>query len=299
MRGREESNGGAGDLERSPFATQYFLLQVNADLLATRYAALVSADYGKANEWDGGGGGGFVEGCHPKVCNRMVFDDFLDEEGVAKLRSMAERAIEAGRGNGGRPGPTIVDINSGFLRDDEGLEMIYEGEEGSDIFTKEEYEFYGDVIERIRRTVGAENGLGEGFPVFTAPTFITRIKFDVEWRPKSMHDVYWMPHVDKNNTGHYDYSGLLYLTTYGEDFEGSMFEFVELSDEETTEQQIVPKRGRLISFTAGNENPHRLNLIEGGTRFVLSFWFSCDMDKRFENFLDGKGHDSFERGGEL
>lgn len=31
-----------------------------------------SADYGKANEWDGGGGGGFVEGCHPKVCNRLV-----------------------------------------------------------------------------------------------------------------------------------------------------------------------------------------------------------------------------------
>ena len=26
-----------------------------------------------------------------------------------------------------------------------------------------------------------------------------------------MHDEYWHAHVDKNNTGHYDYSGLLYV----------------------------------------------------------------------------------------
>ena len=110
-----------------------------------------------------------------------------------------------------------------------------------------------------------------------------------------MHDVYWLPHVDKNNTGHYDYSGLLYLTTHGKDFQGSMFEFVSLSDEETTEQQIEPRRGRLVSFTAGNENPHRLNIIEGGTRFVLSFWFSCDREKEFSTFLDGKSHTSFDR----
>jgi hypothetical protein len=87
-----------------------------------------------------------------------------------------------------------------------------------------------------------------------------------------MHDVYWMPHVDKNNTGHYDYSGLLYLSTHGEDFDGGLFDFVELSDESTTESTIPPKAGTLLSFTAGRENPHRVNLVEGGERFVLSFW---------------------------
>jgi len=261
-----------------------------------------SDDYGKSSEYDEISPShslqttnkGFVEGCHPKVCNRLIYDDFLDEKGVTKLTNMANKAINAGRGGGGRPGPTIVDINSGFMRDDEGLVMIYEGAEGEALFTAEEYKFYGDVIERIRRTVGAENGLDEGFPVFTAPTFITRIKYDADWRPRSMHDVYWLPHVDKNNTGHYDYSGLLYLSTHGSDFLGSMFEFVSLSDEETAEQRVEPRRGRLVSFTAGNENPHRLNIIEGGTRFVLSFWFSCDREKEFRTFLDGKSHTSFD-----
>ena len=151
-----------------------------------------SGDYGKASEYDGSSPShspqttnkGFVEGCHPKVCNRLIYDDFLDEKGVTKLTNMANKAINAGRGGGERPGPTIVDINSGFMRDDEGLVMIYEGAEGEALFTAEEYKFYGDVIERIRRTVGAENGLDEGFPVFTAPTFITRIKYDADWRPR-------------------------------------------------------------------------------------------------------------------
>ena len=67
-----------------------------------------SGDYGVANPYDGSGGGGFVEGCHPKKCNRLVFDNFLDEEGVERLKGIAEKAIEVGRGDGGRPGPTIL-----------------------------------------------------------------------------------------------------------------------------------------------------------------------------------------------
>ena len=54
---------------------------------------------------------------------------------------------------------------------------------------------------------------------FTAPTFITREIGDKSWKPSTMHDEYWHPHVDKNNTEHYDYSGLIYLSTHGEDFQ--------------------------------------------------------------------------------
>jgi hypothetical protein len=35
-----------------------------------------------------------------------------------------------------------------------------------------------------------------------------------------IHDEYWHPHVDHNNTGHYHYSGLLYMSNYGLDFTG-------------------------------------------------------------------------------
>ena len=74
-----------------------------------------SSDYGSANPHDGSGGGGFVDGCHPLHCNRLVFDNFLDEEGVERLKDIAEKAIEAGRGNGGRAGPTIL-VSKGGMR---------------------------------------------------------------------------------------------------------------------------------------------------------------------------------------
>ena len=242
----------------------------------------------------------FVPGCHPTSCSRHVFDDFVSPADVARLRSMAERAIEAARGGGGRPGPTIVDVNSGYMRDDEGLANMYEGNEGG-LFSSEEYAFYRDTIERIRVTVGETFGLDEGYPIFTSPTFITRIQHDDQWRPKGMHDVYWMEHVDKNNTQHYDYSGLLYLTTQDVDFTGGMFEFVKeagVGEEGEVkfefDEAVAPKAGRLITFTAGNENPHKLNIVRGGTRFVLSFWFTCDREMQFENFLDGDVHRSYK-----
>ena len=34
---------------------------------------------------------------------------------------------------------------------------------------------------------------------FTAPTFITRLVGNESWAPATMHDQYWMTHVDKNN----------------------------------------------------------------------------------------------------
>ena len=191
----------------------------------TKVIVPCSQDYGKANEHDGAGGGGFVPGCHPTICQRLTYDDFLDQEGVRKLRDMGERAIVRGRGDsGGQSGPTIVDVNSGYLRDDLGLVNIYQ-EAGSvnaaaELFKPEEYDFYRNTIDRIRETISRAFDLEITSPVFTAPTFITRIKYDETWKPKGMHDVYWMPHVDKNNTGHYDYSGLLYLTEQGVDFTG-------------------------------------------------------------------------------
>jgi len=48
---------------------------------------------------------------------------------------------------------------------------------------------------------------------------------DRTWQPTTPHDEYWHPHVDKNNTVHYDYSGLVYLSTGEEDFEGGDLHF--------------------------------------------------------------------------
>ena len=60
---------------------------------------------------------------------------------------------------------------------------------------------------------------------------------------------------------------------------------------------VEPRRGRLIVFGSGRENPHRVTRVEKGTRYVLSFWFTCDASKHFGAFLDGKEHGRFGPGG--
>jgi hypothetical protein len=56
---------------------------------------------------------------------------------------------------------------------------------------------------------------------------------------------------------------------------------------------VEPKRGRVAIFSSGPENPHKVDRVESGQRFVLSFWFSCDPKKEFQIFLDGKAHVAF------
>ena len=54
----------------------------------------------------------YMEGCHlyGNQCARIVHDDFISNEQVMQLRTIAERGME-GRDNTG--GPTIMDMNSG------------------------------------------------------------------------------------------------------------------------------------------------------------------------------------------
>lgn len=103
------------------------------------------------------------------------------------------------------------------------------------------------------------------------------------------------PHVDKNNTGHYDFSGLIYLSEFGKDFEGGLFEF--FSSDGTVETVVEPAASRLLIFTSGRENPHRVQKVTAGVRYVLSFWFTCHEQFAFANFLDGKAHRTFKGAG--
>jgi hypothetical protein len=64
-------------------------------------------------------------------------------------------------------------------------------------------------------------------------------------------------------------------------------------DPDVVEQIVEPAAGRVIMFTSGPENPHVVERVASGERFVLSFWFSCNPAKEFEIFLDGKSHVAF------
>ncbi|CAM9257138.1 unnamed protein product [Discosporangium mesarthrocarpum] len=226
----------------------------------------------------------------------MAIHDFITEIESERLKHMAERGMRAcgkdvrlGPGGGG---PCILDVNSGFVRGAEGLTNIYgEGARPVVTYTKEEYNFYSDTIERIRSTIIEAFGLE--FLKFTAPTFITRIQGSKGWRADTMHDEYWHVHVDKNNTQHYDYSGLLYLSEQDVDFKGGSFAFRQ-SDEDQPQMLIEPTPGLLLIFSGGMENPHQVQMVTEGTRYVLSFWFTCNLQREFSTFLDGKVHRHFD-----
>jgi hypothetical protein len=48
--------------------------------------------------------------------------------------------------------------------------------------------------------------------------------------------------------------------------------------------------GRVVIFFSGAENPHKVERVQSGQRYVLAFWFTCDSEKQFEIFLDGHAH---------
>jgi hypothetical protein len=243
-------------------------------------------------------------------CDRVLQDNFLTTAEVEKLIDMAERGMAKAAGS--KLGPTIMDVNSGWVLSS-GQETPTSIYRDGALYAKEEYDFYRSVITRLKAQVELNYNLNTLY--FTTPTFITREVGAPQWRPRTPHDEYWHPHVDKNNTDHYDYSGLVYLSTHEQDFTGGLLHFYHPSSLDCSyfmdpvdpspcrvigdpELEVAPRAGRLITFGSGLENPHRVTPVKQGTRYVLSFWFTCDSRKEMRNFLDGKLHGKFE-GNEL
>lgn len=226
-----------------------------------------------------------VMGCHGPPCGRVLVDHFVSFGEVVALQIIAEKGM-AGRSRWG--GPTIMDINSGFVKDGDGLINLYRQTPPTHALTPLHFALYKRVIESIRLTVMQQFSLSTLY--FTGPTFITRLVGNSSWSPKDMHDEYWHPHVDKANTPHYDYSGLLYLSDYELDFTGGLFTFIDAEGFNT----VAPARGRLLTFTAGDENLHQAQQVETGTRYVMSMWFTCNKARELPNFLDGKAHAMYQ-----
>ena len=250
-----------------------------------------------------------------ELCGRLVSDTLIasKKETTALLKMMKKVFIRSNV----TVGPTIADINSGLLRDSNGVQRLYHGEDRV-YFSLKEYKLYGEIFLRARDQIAAQWGLDNNNLYFSAPTFVTRILGNSTFSPREIHDQYWWPHSDKENTPHYDYSGLLYLSDYGIDFTGGLFSFLSPKNETKDvdeirsmlengptsgkgvkdlwrEELIVePAAGRFVAFTSGLDSIHRVGKVKSGERYVLSMWFTCNEKKQFKTFLDGKEHREFE-----
>ena len=50
----------------------------------------------------------------------------------------------------------------------------------------------------------------------------------------------------------------------------------------STSETIREDNGRLVTFTSGLENLHRVREVTKGTRFVLAMWFTCSAKHEYE-----------------
>lgn len=226
--------------------------------------------------------------CYPQRCSRHLIDSLFEDTDIDALLAIVEKGLALSPATQTSGGPSIFDLNTGFVRTPAGMENIF-ARKHENVFSPKEFEQYGKIIKKLK---GILQERLDTTMLFTSPSFVTRLSHAPEWQPAAMHDEYWHMHVDQNSTAHYTYSGLLYLSTYGVEFTGGRLFFYG-KDEVTVEQIVEPRRGRVAIFTSGPENPHNVEKLTSGNRYTLSFWFTCDAKREFEIFLDGNAHQTF------
>ncbi|XP_037266018.1 2-oxoglutarate and iron-dependent oxygenase domain-containing protein 3 isoform X5 [Falco rusticolus] len=210
------------------------------------------------------------EGCTPRKCGRGVTDAVITREEAERIRRIAERGLSLGGSDGGA---SILDLHSGALSLGKHFVNLYRyfGDKVQDIFTEEDFALYRDVRRRIQQRIAQDFGISSSSMYLTKPTFFSRIN---NTEAKTTHDEYWHPHVDKVTYGSFDYTSLLYLSDYTEDFGGGRFVFMDAGSNKTVE----PRAGRVSFFTSGSENLHRVEKVHWGTRYAITISFTCNPD---------------------
>jgi hypothetical protein len=66
-----------------------------------------------------------------------------------------------------------------------------------------------------------------------------------------------------------------------ERFKGGLFAFLDADKD----RLVAPRCGRLLSFSSGLENPHRVEEVTLGSRLVLAFWFTCSAQHSYGAYI--------------
>ncbi|XP_039246234.1 2-oxoglutarate and iron-dependent oxygenase domain-containing protein 3 isoform X2 [Pipra filicauda] len=188
------------------------------------------------------------EGCTPRRCGRGVSDAIITREEAERIRRIAERGLSLGGSDGGA---SILDLHSGALSLGKHFVNLYRyfGDKIHDIFTEEDFALYRDVRQRIQQRIAEVFGINSSSMYLTKPTFFSRMN---STEAKTTHDEYWHPHVDKVTYGSFDYTSLLYLSDYTQDFGGGRFVFLDADSNKTVE----PRAGSRNSLLKAEEMQH-------------------------------------------
>ncbi|KAL1504025.1 hypothetical protein AB1Y20_010439 [Prymnesium parvum] len=156
-----------------------------------------------------------------------------------------------------------------------------------------------EIIRRVMDTIKRDFGISQ---IFSAGLLFSRIWEDALIPADGMDAQpghrYWNTHVDKANRASYDYSALLYLNSHCREasgtcifdgitqphFDGGLFSWMDAASDLTVE----PRKGRLLTFTGGLENVHRITKVTRGTRYVIGMWFTCHEELRYVDALSAE-----------
>ncbi|XP_048346048.1 2-oxoglutarate and iron-dependent oxygenase domain-containing protein 3 isoform X2 [Sphaerodactylus townsendi] len=191
------------------------------------------------------------EGCTPRKCGRGITDAIISRGEAERIRRLAEKGLSLGGSDGGA---SILDLHSGALS-----------------LGKHFVNMYSELRQRIQQKIALTFGISSASMYLTKPTFFSRINSS---EAKTTHDEYWHPHIDKVTYGSFDYTSLLYLSDYTEDFGGGRFVFMD----EGANRTVEPRAGRVSFFTSGTENLHRVEKVHWGTRYAITISFTCNPD---------------------
>ena len=117
-------------------------------------------------------------GCLTSNCARIVDDFLFTTDEIDQLKAIADLGMSKRISTGG---PTILDINTGYIRDTNGLENLFSDSAKSSIFSEMQFSQYGSIIKKLKTSVESFFDIKELH--FTAPTFITRLDGREEWSP--------------------------------------------------------------------------------------------------------------------
>mmetsp|Transcript_70359 Transcript_70359/g.128906 ORF Transcript_70359/g.128906 Transcript_70359/m.128906 type:complete len:429 (+) Transcript_70359:93-1379(+) len=197
-----------------------------------------------------------IPGCTPGLhnalpCRRLVVDDFASKEEQGRMVAAMDKSFK------------------GLFH--QGTEtMLVPETDSRDRMGEDGFLLTSELLERSRLKVMQALNLSE---VYYSGSLLKRMDYPPlqdEWQIDLEHK-HTNPHVDKANIASYDYSALLYFTSTGTEFGGGELVF----HDEDADRLIQPLAGRLIFFTSGLENLHRVLPMTWGSRYVLSMWFTC------------------------
>ncbi|XP_059853324.1 2-oxoglutarate and iron-dependent oxygenase domain-containing protein 3 isoform X1 [Delphinus delphis] len=180
------------------------------------------------------------EGCSPRKCGRGVSDAVITRDEAQRIRSIAEKGLSLGGSDGGA---SILDLHSGALSVGKHFVNLYRyfGDKIQTIFSEEDFQLYRDLRQKVQLAIAQAFGISASLLHLTKPTFFSRINSTAA---RTAHDEYWHAHVDKVTYGSFDYTSLLYLSDYLDDFGGGRFVFMEEGANKTVEPRAGRTHGR-------------------------------------------------------